>query len=57
MKQFACGSVVAGCDARFVYATESEILNAVAAHAAADHGLASVPAELVEQVVAHISAA
>ncbi len=57
MKQFACGSVVAGCDARSVYATDSEILNAVAAHAAADHGLASVPAELVEQVVAHITAA
>ena len=57
MKQFACGSVVAGCDARFVYATDSEILSAVAEHAAADHGLTSVPAELVEQVVAHITAA
>ena len=57
MKQFACGSVVAGCDARFVYATEPEILTAVARHAADDHGLTDIPAELVAQVRANIVAA
>lgn len=50
MKQFACGDVVPGCDAKFVCSTEEEILAAVAAHAATAHGLTDVPPELVEQV-------
>jgi predicted small metal-binding protein len=54
MKSFACGDVVPGCDARFVCDTEDEILAAVAAHARLDHGLASVPAELVTAVRAAI---
>ena len=54
MKSFSCGSVVPGCSATFTADTEQGILEKVARHAAADHGLADVPAELVEQVKAHI---
>jgi predicted small metal-binding protein len=50
MKSFACGDVVPGCDARFVCDTEDEILAAVAQHAREDHGLVTVPAELVDAV-------
>lgn len=49
MKKFRCGDVVPGCTAQFE-GTESAILSAVAAHAAADHGLDEIPAELVNQV-------
>jgi predicted small metal-binding protein len=50
MKQFACGDVVPGCDARWVCSNEDQILAEVAAHAAEVHGLTEIPAELVEQV-------
>lgn len=50
MKQFACGSVVPGCGAVFTAEDEEGLLQQVAAHARDDHGLASVPPELVEQV-------
>jgi predicted small metal-binding protein len=56
MKQFACGDVVPGCDAKFVCSTDEEILAAVAEHAAGAHGITEVPAELVEQVRGHILA-
>ncbi|MDP9399262.1 MAG: DUF1059 domain-containing protein [Actinomycetota bacterium] len=55
MKQFACGDVVPGCDARFVYATEQEILGAVAAHARSAHGMTNVPSALVDQVRSRIT--
>jgi predicted small metal-binding protein len=54
MKSFACGDVVPGCDARFVCDTEDEILAAVAKHAHEDHGLITVPEELVDAVRAAI---
>jgi predicted small metal-binding protein len=54
MKEFSCGDVVPGCVAKFHGSSTDEILSAVAAHAQRDHGLSSVPAELVQQVVAHI---
>lgn len=50
MKQFACGDVVPGCDARFMFSTDDQILTAVAAHAREAHGMESVPDELVTQV-------
>lgn len=50
MKQFSCGAVVPGCTATFSAETEDEILGQVAAHAKADHGMDSVPDEVVEQV-------
>ena len=57
MKQFNCGDVVAGCNATFVYATDEQILGAVAEHARADHGLTVVPPSLVSAVQSHIRAA
>lgn len=50
MKQFSCGDVVPGCDRTFDAADEDGILTQVAAHAAADHGLSDVPAEVVTAV-------
>lgn len=54
MKQFSCGAVVPGCTATFSAETEDELLGQVAAHAQADHGMDSVPDEVVEQVKANI---
>ena len=54
MKQFACGDVVPGCDARWVCGTEDEVLSAVATHAALVHGLMAMPTELVSAVRAAI---
>lgn len=54
MKQFSCGAVVPGCTATFSAETEDELLGQVAAHAKADHGMESVPDEVVEQVKANI---
>jgi predicted small metal-binding protein len=50
MKQFACGDVVPGCKARWVRATDEEILAEVAEHASNDHGLQQLPPELVTAV-------
>ena len=50
MKTFACGDVVPGCTARFTADDEAAVLGLVAAHAAADHGLATVSPELVSAV-------
>ncbi len=54
MKQFSCGAVVPGCTATFSAETEDALLGQVAAHAKADHGMDSVPDEVVEQVKANI---
>jgi predicted small metal-binding protein len=54
MKQFSCGAVVPGCTATFSAETEDELLGQVAAHAAADHGMDTVPDEVVEQVKENI---
>jgi predicted small metal-binding protein len=54
MKQFACGDVVPGCDARWVCDTEDEILARVAVHAREAHGLDDVPPELVDEVRSRI---
>jgi predicted small metal-binding protein len=54
MKTFACGDVVPGCTSTFTGPDENAVLALVAAHAVADHGLGTVPPELVEQVRASI---
>ena len=54
MKTFACGDVVPGCSHSFSAPDEPGILSQVAAHAAADHGLTEVSADLVATVRAHI---
>ncbi|MGI8413850.1 MAG: DUF1059 domain-containing protein [Solirubrobacteraceae bacterium] len=55
MKQFSCGAVVPGCDAKFEGETDEEILGQVQTHAAQAHGMTEVPPEVVDQVRANIS--
>jgi predicted small metal-binding protein len=50
MKSFACGDVVPGCSAKWLCSTEDEILAEVAMHARQEHGMAEVPAEVLDQV-------
>ncbi|GBD23908.1 hypothetical protein HRbin29_01581 [bacterium HR29] len=50
MKEFHCGDVVPGCTATFRFATDEEIFAAVVRHARADHGMAEVPPEVMEEV-------
>ena len=57
MKEFSCGDVVPGCTMSFRAGSEAELLEAVAAHARADHGLATIPDSLVTQVRAKIHSA
>jgi predicted small metal-binding protein len=57
MKTFACGDVVPGCTAHVTAADEAAVLGLVAAHAGADHGLATVSLELVSAVRAAIVSA
>lgn len=54
MKQFACGDVVPGCDARWVCDTEEELFERIAAHASSDHGITEIPDELVVEVRSRI---
>lgn len=57
MKEFACGDLIPGCSARFTAPTNEGILEQVAHHARHDHGLVSVPDDLVANVLSHIRAA
>ena len=50
MKEFSCGAVVPGCDARFSAESEQDLLAQVAEHAKSEHGMDEVPPELVAQV-------
>jgi predicted small metal-binding protein len=54
MKSFSCGAVVPNCTARFTGQTEGDILAQVAEHARRDHAMDTVPAEVADQVRAHI---
>ena len=49
----ACASVVPGC-VRTFRGTKQDVLSQVAAHAAADHGMAVVPDEVVARVLANL---
>jgi predicted small metal-binding protein len=55
MKQFACSSVVDGCDGVVTGDTEDEVLAGVAAHARDAHGMNEVPDELIARVRAGIT--
>lgn len=50
MKQFACGTVIPGCDARFEAETEAELFRQIGQHAHEAHGLDEIPSEVVERV-------
>jgi len=57
MKQFACATVVPGCDGVVSGETEDDVLAAAAAHAAEAHGMSDVPAEVVDAIKAGITEA
>ncbi len=54
VKSFACGDVVPGCDARFVCASDDDVLVQVARHAADVHEMHEVPAAVADSVRARI---
>ena len=49
-QHIACGDVVQGCQFTAEAATEEELLLAVKAHAAADHGVKEITPELAAKV-------
>ena len=53
MKQFSCGDVVPGCQRVFSAPDQPGIMDAVAEHAAEDHGLPQLSDDLREAVVEH----
>lgn len=54
MKSFACGDVVAGCEARWVCSSDDEVLFEVAKHAAVAHGVTDVSPSMAHAVRAAI---
>ena len=55
MKQFACSTVVKGCDGVVTGETEDDVLAAAARHAAEAHGMTDLPPDVVEAVRAGIT--
>ena len=53
-QHIACGDVVQGCEFTAEAPTEEELLAAVKAHAAADHGVKEITPELAAEVRAAI---
>jgi predicted small metal-binding protein len=53
-KYIACASVVPGCGFEATAASEEELLEMVAAHAAHDHGVSEITPELAAKVKAAI---
>ncbi len=54
MKEFACGELVPGCDARFQSESEDRLFQQITAHARDEHGMDEVPPEVVDQIRARI---
>ena len=54
MKQFACSSVVPGCDGVVTGESEDELLAAASSHAEQAHGMTEIPADVVTQIRAGI---
>ncbi|MXG89358.1 DUF1059 domain-containing protein [Nocardioides flavescens] len=46
----ACGDVMPGCAMRFESSSKDELMQQVAAHARADHGIEEVTPEIAEAV-------
>jgi predicted small metal-binding protein len=55
VKQFACSTVVDGCDGVVTGETENEVLTAAARHAAEAHGMTDLPPAVIEAVRAGIT--
>jgi len=56
MKQFSCGTVVAGCEGVVTGETDDDVLAAAAAHAKTEHGMDDVPDDVVAAIRAGIVA-
>jgi predicted small metal-binding protein len=54
MKEFRCGELVPGCEARFESESEDALFQQIAAHARDEHGMDEVPPEVVDQIRARI---
>jgi predicted small metal-binding protein len=54
MKEFACGELVPGCDARFQSESENLLFEQITSHARDEHGMDEVPPEIVDQIRAQI---
>lgn len=52
MKTFTCGEVVPGCSASFSSDSFEDLLQQISDHAANDHGVSPLPAEVIEKVTA-----
>ncbi len=57
MKEFSCGDVIPGCNARFSARSDEGIFVQMAAHAAEIHGMTEVPASMVDEVRSKIRVA
>jgi predicted small metal-binding protein len=55
VKQFACSTVVKGCDGVVTGETEDDVLAAAARHAAEAHGITDLTPDVVEAVRAGIT--
>lgn len=55
MKQFACGTVVDGCDGVVTGETEEEVMAAASKHAAEAHGMSEVPDDVRAAIRAGIT--
>jgi predicted small metal-binding protein len=52
--KLSCGDAMPGCSARFEDESRERILEQVAAHARADHGVSDVTPEMLETIGANI---
>ena len=52
--KLSCGDAMPGCSARFEDESRDRILEQVAAHARADHGVTDVTTEMLEAIGANI---
>ena len=55
MRQFACATVVPGCDGVVTGDDDDAVLAAAAAHARSAHGMDEVPPEVVDAIRAGIT--
>jgi predicted small metal-binding protein len=55
MKEFRCGELIPGCEAKFDGETDEQILQQVATHAREEHGMDEVPPEVVDRIRASLS--
>lgn len=55
MRQFACGTVVDGCEGVVTGETDDDVLAAAAAHAKDVHGMDDVPPDVVAAIKSGIT--